>query len=352
MVAALALRPQDENSKRWKICPPLQDQVNTRWALQISAQKRHVADFFQTPDFYIQLNNCIAKTKLLAVFSIILGFIAMLSNAQPTFTDTSNSIGFIAGSSKSTETTVTVTRNHPVFAVTHLTLQTVVTPVKKSNSANEGTLAIHHQPTDTFLPSHFDAKAVFNTAREYRSEKLDNGVLLEAVQGDETSHEEADQGDEDSLQADQGNERGPGNNTDGHENGPHSAARPVLDGRSPSVPKTGGFAKTCASNWVVWDLCNTIWANCCGSGDRRDALSWSGLSLDHMLGNDRGELVYRPGAGCARWGRTHLACRCLDERGEYHASAINLDKYIGNHDGLLCSEYECGVRENQPPGAN
>ncbi|TQN72330.1 Cyanovirin-N [Colletotrichum shisoi] len=294
--------------------------------------------------------------KLIAVFSLILGFIAMLFNAQPTFTDTNNSIGFIAGSSKSTKTTVTVTRNRPVFAVPHLTFQIVVTPAKKSTSANDGTLVTHHQPTDTFLPSHFDAKAVFITAREYRSEKLDDGIFLEVVQGDETSHEEADQGDEDSLQADQGNERGPENNTDGHENDAH---RTVLDDRSLSAPKTGGFAKTCASNWVVWDLGNTIWANCRGSGDRRDALSWSRLGLDHMLGNDRGELVYRPGgdfsptcAGCARWGRTHLACRCLDERGEYHASAINLDKYIGNHDGLLCSEYECGVRENPPPGAN
>ncbi|CCF42773.1 hypothetical protein CH063_12670 [Colletotrichum higginsianum] len=287
--------------------------------------------------------------KLLTVFSLILGFIAMLFNAQPTFTDTSNSIGFIAGSSKSAETTITVTRNHPVFAVPHLTFQTVVTPVKKSTLANEGILVTHHQPTDTFLPSHFNAKAVFNTAREYRSEKTDDEVFFKAVQGDETSHEEASQG----------GERGPENNADGHENGPHEAARLVLDDRSPSAANTGGFAKTCASGWAVWDLGNTIWANCRGSGERRDALSWSRLGLDHMLGNDRGELVYRPGgdfsstcADCARWGRTHLACRCLDERGEYHASAINLDKYIGNHDGLLCSEYECGVRENPPPGAN
>ncbi|KAJ0165123.1 hypothetical protein CTA2_12286 [Colletotrichum tanaceti] len=304
---------------------------------------------FQTSDFYIRLNNCMAKMKLLTVFGLMLGFIATLSMAQAAFTNTNNSIGFVAGSSKSTVTTVTITRSHPVFDVPHSTLQTVVTSVKKSTSAIDGTLVIQHKPADTFLPGQLDAKATFNTALEYRSEKLDDGVSFEAVQGGE-----------DSLQADQGNESGPENNADGHENSPREeAARPVLHDRSRSAPKTGGFAKTCASNWVVWDFGNTIWANCRGSGDRRDALSWSRLGLDHMLGNDRGELVYRAGgdfsstcADCARWGRTHLACRCLDERGEYHASAINLDRYIGNHDGLLCSAYECGVRENPPPGAN
>ncbi|KAK2005539.1 Cyanovirin-N [Colletotrichum eremochloae] len=120
--------------------------------------------------------------------------------------------------------------------------------------------------------------------------------------------------------------------------------------------KAGGFLKTCAPNWVVWELNSAIWAHCRGSGERRGSVFWSRIGLDHMLGNDHGQLVYQQDGGfsltcldCKRWGTAHLACRCLDGRGDLQATSINLDKYIGNYDGLLCSEYECGAREAPPP---
>ncbi|KAK1997098.1 Cyanovirin-N, partial [Colletotrichum falcatum] len=142
-----------------------------------------------------------------------------------------------------------------------------------------------------------------------------------------------------------------------HETGPPSAlAQHRHDARSLSGKKTaGGFLKTCAPNWIVWELNSAIWAHCRGSGERRGRLFWSRIGLDHMLGNDHGRLVYqRDGTfsstciDCKRWGTAHLACRCLDGRGDFQATSINLDKYIGNYDGLLCSEHECGAREAPP----
>ncbi|EFQ32560.1 CVNH domain-containing protein [Colletotrichum graminicola M1.001] len=132
------------------------------------------------------------------------------------------------------------------------------------------------------------------------------------------------------------------------------------DTRSISGKKNaGGFLKTCAPNWVIWELNSAIWAHCRGSGERRGRLFWSRIGLDHMVGNERGQLAYRRNGSfsstcidCKRWGTSHLACRCLDGRGDFQATSINLDKCIGNYDGLLCSEYECGAREAPPPKGN
>ncbi|KAK2728531.1 cvnh domain-containing protein [Colletotrichum kahawae] len=126
---------------------------------------------------------------------------------------------------------------------------------------------------------------------------------------------------------------------------------------TPASDPAAGFIKTCSA-WQVWDANNALWARCRARG--RGTLYWSRIGLDHMLGNVGGRLVYqREGyfssscVSCQRRARTnsYLQCECKDNQGEFQTTSIDLNRYLGNRDGFICSEYMCGVREGPPPGS-
>ncbi|KAJ0339256.1 hypothetical protein COL922a_004641 [Colletotrichum nupharicola] len=126
---------------------------------------------------------------------------------------------------------------------------------------------------------------------------------------------------------------------------------------APASDPAAGFIKTCSA-WQVWDANNVLWARCRARG--RGNMYWSRIGLDHMLGNVGGRLVYqREGyfssscVSCQRRARTtsYLQCECKDNQGELQTTSIDLNRYLGNRDGFICSEYMCGVREGPPPGA-
>ncbi|KAF4814330.1 hypothetical protein CGCTS75_v013423 [Colletotrichum tropicale] len=125
---------------------------------------------------------------------------------------------------------------------------------------------------------------------------------------------------------------------------------------APASDPAAGFIKTCSA-WQVWDANNVLWARCRARG--RGNMYWSRIGLDHMLGNVGGRLVYqREGyfssscVSCQRRARTtsYLQCECKDNQGELQTTSIDLNRYLGNRDGFICSEYMCGVREGPPPG--
>ncbi|KAF6833077.1 CVNH domain-containing protein [Colletotrichum plurivorum] len=114
-----------------------------------------------------------------------------------------------------------------------------------------------------------------------------------------------------------------------------------------------GFANSCA-DWTVWDFDNYMWANCPDGGN----LWWSRLELDHILGNVGGRLVYQKNgyfsSSCVSCGRkqgtrSDFQCSCPDGKGNFHETSLDLNLYLGNKNGFLCSEYQCGVREGGPP---
>ncbi|KAF6816070.1 cvnh domain-containing protein [Colletotrichum sojae] len=87
-------------------------------------------------------------------------------------------------------------------------------------------------------------------------------------------------------------------------------------------------------------------------------LWWSRLDLDHILGNVGGRLVYQKdgyfSSSCVSCGRkqgtrSDFQCSCPDGKGNFHESSLDLNLYLGNKNGFLCSEYQCGVREGDPP---
>ncbi|KAF9875189.1 hypothetical protein CkaCkLH20_07455 [Colletotrichum karsti] len=117
-----------------------------------------------------------------------------------------------------------------------------------------------------------------------------------------------------------------------------------------------GFIKTCIT-WKVWDANNHLWAKCRARG--KGKWFWSRIGLDHMLGNVGGRLVYQKEGyfssscvSCSRHkdSRSYFQCECKDSKGEFQRTVIDLDLYLANHDGFVCSEYQCGVREDPPPG--
>ncbi|KAK1987678.1 hypothetical protein LZ30DRAFT_777425 [Colletotrichum cereale] len=269
--------------------------------------------------------------KILAALGLVADLLVTQINAQPHSTTTS----FLAHSSKSIKAVATATPDFSFPSVLPAASHTVTAPSAKPHSVDSTFLthekSIHSLPA-TFVP-HLVSDDIINSQAE---------PLAKRLEGDDGPYK---QGSED-----EGRPKDPEDEKD----------HPGLSKRALSGKKSaGGFLKTCAPNWVVWELNNAIWANCRGSGERRGSVYWTRIGLDHMLGNERGLLVYRRDGGfsstcvdCKRWGTAHLACRCLDGRGDFQATSINLDKYIGNYDALLCSEYECGAREAPPPDAN
>ncbi|KAL0937128.1 CVNH domain-containing protein [Colletotrichum truncatum] len=119
-----------------------------------------------------------------------------------------------------------------------------------------------------------------------------------------------------------------------------------------------GFIKTCVA-WQVWDANNYLWARCRASG-RHGKFFWSRIGLDHMLGNVGGRLVYQKegyfSSSCIScrprpFTDTYFQCECPDSKGEFQLTSIDLNKYLGNRNGFICSEYMCGVREDPSPAA-
>ncbi|KAF6830604.1 CVNH domain-containing protein [Colletotrichum musicola] len=103
-----------------------------------------------------------------------------------------------------------------------------------------------------------------------------------------------------------------------------------------------GFANSCA-DWTVWDFGNYMWANCPDGGD----LWWSRLDLDHILGNVGGRLVYQKegyfSSSCVSCGRkqgtrSDFQCSCPDGKGNFHETSLDLNLYLGNMNGFLCSD--------------
>ncbi|KAK2042730.1 Cyanovirin-N [Colletotrichum somersetense] len=282
--------------------------------------------------------------KILAAIGLTLGLITTLVNAQPrSITATST-----ATSSKPIEAVTTAASQVLLLPALPETFHTVTTPSIKRYSVGSGFTALQ-KPVDslpiTFDP-HPDSMATINNQDEPLDKRLEgDGAKKQGCEDKNGSKDPEDQ---------KGHLGFP---KSAHAAGPSSTlAEHRPEARSLSSKKNaGGFLKTCAANWVIWELNSAIWAQCRGSGERRGKLFWSRIGLDHMLANERGQLVYRWDGGfsstcvdCKRWGTANLACRCLDGRGDFQATSINLDEYIGNYDGLLCSEYECGAREAPP----
>ncbi|KZL81107.1 cvnh domain-containing protein [Colletotrichum incanum] len=294
--------------------------------------------------------------KTLAAIGLIAGLITALINAQnPSITTTLATAALLTHSAKSIKTIVAATSNHPFLAILPTTFQTIATASTKS--ASVGSILADQKSLDALpatISSHQTSNAInSNRAGNTAKRSGDKDPFGSGPEDEDVPEEgsEKDPKDEDETGPYRGD--GPFNPSVGdpsldagvseptHPAGPSNPSVPVKpnpEDHPLSTKKTGGFMKTCASNWVVWEFNNLIWANCRGSGDRWGSLFWSRLGLDHMLGNDRGQLVYqRDGSfsstcvDCGRWSETHLAYR-----------------YIGNHDGVLCSAYECDTREAPP----
>ncbi|KAK1573390.1 uncharacterized protein LY79DRAFT_568746 [Colletotrichum navitas] len=291
--------------------------------------------------------------KILVAIGVPLGLVTTHANAQLHSTTTA----LTAASWKPIKAIATTIPDESFLSVLPATFHTVTFPAQQGS--------IDTLPT-TFVP-HAVSKNIINSRAR---------PLAKSLEGDGSYKQGSE--DEDGPKDPEEEKGHLGLPTRAHAAEPSSALtghRP--NARSLSGKKdAGGFLKTCAPNWVVWELNSAIWAHCRGSGGRRGKLFWSRIGLDHMLGNERGQLAYRRNGSfsstcidCKRWGTAHLACRCLDGRGDFQATSINLgkfsyplagrsptygfvDKYIGNFDGLLCSEYECGAREAPPSNGN
>ncbi|GKT96611.1 CVNH domain-containing protein [Colletotrichum tofieldiae] len=283
--------------------------------------------------------------KVLAAVCLMAGLVITLINAHNhSITTASTTTAFLTHSSKPIKAIITATPNRSVLVIPPTAFQTITTASTKSNSAG-GIPVVHQKSLDTLLATisknrisnAVNSNRAENTAKRFSDKNL-FGAGSENEDIPEEGGPEKDPGDEDGT----GLYRGEGPSTPPRlrAHSPSRTFHPIPprwtqpeDGPL-STGKTGGFMKTCAANWVVWGFNNVIWANCRGSGDRRGSLFWSRLGLDHMLGNDRGQLVYqRDGSfsstcvDCGRWGKTHLACRCLNGRGEYRATSINLGEF-------------------------
>ncbi|WYZ39617.1 hypothetical protein EsH8_III_001531 [Colletotrichum jinshuiense] len=249
--------------------------------------------------------------NLRAIASMLTGFTPLLIHAQNHSIDTSLTSESLADIAKSTKNVIITTINLPVFTFLPKALQT--TTATTTTKASSKTTIIPHKHLEE-LPSSIAPYPI----------SVSNAFA-------------------------EGNDEDPGSHPV-----PHSLSSSSSTDSNPA----GGFIKTCYSNWKVWDANNVLWANCRARG-RRGKYYWSRLGLDHMFGNVGGRLVYQKNGyfsssciSCKRRAHTisYLACECLDSGGEYRTSSIDLSDYIGNLDGHLCSEYECGTREDPPPG--
>ncbi|GJC84783.1 hypothetical protein ColLi_07621 [Colletotrichum liriopes] len=292
--------------------------------------------------------------KVLAAVCLTAGLVVTLINAHNHSTTTaSTTTTFLTHSSKPIKAIVTATPNHSVLVIPPTAFQTINTASTKSNSAG-GIPVVHQKSLDTLLATiskHRISNAVNSNRAENTAKRLSEKDLFGAGSEDEDIPEEdgPEKDPEDEDETGLYRVDGPSNPSVGdaslgagvseptHPAGPSTPslpAGPSPEDRPLSTGKTVGFIKTCAANWVVWEFNNVIWANCRGSGDRPGSLFWSRLGLDHMLGNDRGQLVYRRDGSfsstcvdCGRWGKAHLACRCLNGRGEYRVTSINLGEF-------------------------
>ncbi|KAK2055695.1 Cyanovirin-N [Colletotrichum caudatum] len=286
--------------------------------------------------------------KILTAIGLTSGVTTILVNAQPrSITAASTST-----SSKPIEFVITAASQVSSLSAFPATFRTVTTPSTKHYSIGSAFTA-QQKPVNS-LPITFKPHPVTNAIINSQDE-----ALKKRLEGDGTHKQDSE--DKNGSKDPEDQKGHPGFPKSANAAGPSSTlAEHRPEARSLSGKKNaGGFLKTCAANWVIWDLNSAIWAQCRGSGERRGKLFWSRIGLDHMLANERGQLVYRRDGGfsstcvdCKRWGIAHLACRCPDGRGDFQATSINLDEYIGNYDGLLCSEYECGAREAPPRQRN